>query len=332
MSQRRLPPLNLLRGFDAAARHLSFTKAADELNVTQGAISRQVKDLEVYLGQALFVRHIRRIELTDAGRQLSQATSSLLDELEQVTGSLEVGKTRRTLTVSALPTIASSWLMPRLHALNELHPGIELRMVASIEPVDLAGSAVDIAIRVGKLPGRRYERLQPRIDLTMLKSWSHAVAEELFPDELVPVCAPTFLGRKKLAPADLAKLPLIHTSTRAHAWPDWLRALGVKTRIESAGGLQFGHFFLSMDAARQGRGVAIVPSVVLAQAGSMQGLVIPYYSDVRSAGEYYMIVHETKRMDPHVQQFRNWVLSEAAVTARKLDALKARLTTLHRQH
>jgi LysR family glycine cleavage system transcriptional activator len=331
MSQRRLPPLNLLRGFDAAARHLSFTDAADELNVTQGAISRQVKDLEVYFGQALFVRHTRRIELTEAGRHLSQATGSLLDELEQVAGHLEVGKARKTLTVSALPTIASAWLMPRLHALNELHPGIELRMVASIEPVDLAAGTVDIAIRVGKLPGRRYERLQPRIDLTMLKSWSHAVAEELFPDELVPVCAPKFLGRRKLEPADFAKLPLIHTSTRARAWQDWLKALGVKARIETSRGLQFGHFFLSMDAARQGRGMAIVPSIVLAQQGSMQGLTIPYYSDVRSAGEYYMIVHETKRMDPHVQQFRSWVLSEAALTVRRLDTLKAKLRTLHRR-
>src|ERR1700760_4112829 len=111
MPPRRLPPLNLLRGFDAAARHLSFTKAADELNVTQGAISRQVKELEVYLGQALFVRQTRRVELTEAGRNLSQATNALLDELEQVTGSLEVGETRKTLTVSALPTIASAWLM-----------------------------------------------------------------------------------------------------------------------------------------------------------------------------------------------------------------------------
>lgn len=331
MPPRRLPPLNLLRGFDAAARHLSFTKAADELNVTQGAISRQVKDLEIYLGQALFVRQTRRIELTEAGRHLAQATHALLDELEQVTTGLEVGDTSRTLTVSALPTIASSWLMPRLHALNELHPGIELRMVASIEPVDLASSAVDIAIRVGKLPGRRYERLQPRIDLTMLKSWSHAVAEELFPDELVPVCAPKLLAHRKLAPADFTRLPLIHTSTRAHAWPDWLRALGVKSRIDASSGLQFGHFFLSMDAARQGRGIAIVPSIVLAQPGSMQGLTIPYYSDVKSAGEYYMIVHETKRMDRHVQQFRSWVLSEAARAARRLEALKARLRTQHRR-
>lgn len=322
MRPRRLPPLNLLRGFDAAARHLSFTRAADELHVTQGAISRQVKELELYFRQPLFVRQTRKIELTEAGRHLAQSVASLLDEFEQTCGGLTTRKERKTLTVSALPTVASAWLMPRLHALNEIHPRIELRIIASIEPADLLNDNVDVAIRVGKLPGRRYERDQPRIDLTMLRSWDRVTADELFEDRLIPVCSPELILRKKMAPADFLKFPLIHTSTRSNAWHDWLRAHGVKTRIRSPQNLEFGHFFLSLDAARQCRGIAIVPSIVLACGEGMSRLTIPHFSEVRSAGEYYLLIHESKRSDPHVQLFRNWVLKEASYASGLLNDLK----------
>ena len=156
MRKRRLPPLNALRGFDAAARHLSFTKAAEELHLTQGAISRQVKELELHLGQELFRRLTRRIELTTEGEQFFQTVEAILDELERAGGRFAQTRDRTTLTVSVLPTIASIWLMPRLHVLNSLHPEIELRVVSSIEPADLLAHEADVAIRVGRLPGRAH--------------------------------------------------------------------------------------------------------------------------------------------------------------------------------
>lgn len=311
MRKRRLPPLNALRGFDAAARHLSFTKAADELNLTQGAVSRQVKELELHLGQDLFRRLTRRIELTAEGEQFFQSVETMLDELERAAGRFTHRRDRATLTVSALPTIASIWLMPRLHLFNRQHPEIELRVVSSIEPADLLAHEADVAIRVGRLPGRHYERNQPRIELSMLTRWDGVHADELFPDRLVPVCAPGLIAGVNVAPTDLLRWPLIHTSTRRHAWPDWLKAHGVRATIEVEPTLQFGHFFMSLDAARQGRGIALVPSIMLAHEEGMRGLAVPLTSDLDSAGEYYLLIHESRFDDPRVQHFRSWALKEA---------------------
>lgn len=311
MRKRRLPPLNALRGFDAAARHLSFTKAAEELNLTQGAVSRQVKELELHLGQELFRRFTRRIELTSEGEQFFRSVESMLDELERAAGRFSRRKDRSTLTVSVLPTIASVWLMPRLHHFTNLHPEIELRVVSSIEPADLLAHEADVAIRVGRLPGRHYERNQPRIELSMLTRWDGVHADELFPDRLVPVCSPGLLGETEVTPADLARWPLIHTSTRRHAWPDWLKAHGVRAAIEVEPTLQFGHFFMSLDAARQGRGIALVPDIILAHEEGMRGLTVPLASELDSAGEYYLLIHENRFDDPRVQGFRSWALKEA---------------------
>lgn len=311
MRKRRLPPLNALRGFDAAARHLSFTKAAEELNLTQGAVSRQVKELELHLGQELFHRFTRRIELTAEGEQFFHSVESMLDELERAAGRFTRRRDRATLTVSVLPTIASVWLMPRLHHFTSQHPEIELRVVSSIEPADLLAHEADVAIRVGRLPGRHYERNQPRIELTMLTRWDGVHADELFPDRLVPVCSPDLIGDSDVVPADLARWPLIYTSTRRHAWPDWLKAHGVRAAVEIEQTLQFGHFFMSLDAARQGRGIALVPDIILAHQDGMRGLVIPVAGGLDSAGEYYLLIHETRLDERHVQQFRSWALTEA---------------------
>ncbi|WP_187640355.1 LysR substrate-binding domain-containing protein [Bosea sp. F3-2] len=311
MRKRRLPPLNALRGFDAAARHLSFTKAAEELNLTQGAVSRQVKELELHLGQELFHRFTRRIELTAEGEQFFHSVESMLDELERAAGRFTRRRDRATLTVSVLPTVASVWLMPRLHHFTSQHPEIELRVVSSIEPADLLAHDADVAIRVGRLPGRHYERNQPRIELSMLTRWDGVHADELFPDRLVPVCSPDLIGETGITPADLARWPLIHTSTRRHAWPDWLKAHGVRAAVEIEQTLQFGHFFMSLDAARQGRGIALVPDIVLAHQDGMRELVMPVAGGLDSAGEYYLLIHETRLDERHVQQFRSWALAEA---------------------
>src|SRR5262249_12837657 len=152
----------------------------------------------------------------------------LFDELERAAGRLRRLSPKEKLTISALPTIASVWLMPRLHRFTGRNPGIEVRIVSSIEPADLVQNEADIAIRVGRLPGRHYERNRPRIELNMVTRWDGVRADELFADRLRPVCAPGFLRNLPLPAAELVRHPLIHTTTRRHGWPDWLRAQGVK--------------------------------------------------------------------------------------------------------
>lgn len=311
MSRRRLPPLNALRGFEAAARHLSFTKAAAELLVTQGAVSRQIRDLEVHLGQALFRRLTRRVELTPDGERFHRVVEDVFDELERAAGRFRPAGSQAVLTISVLPTIASLWLMPRLHLFTQARREVDVRIVSSIGPADLGAQEADIAIRVGRLPGRRYDRSQPRIELDMVTSWDGVHAEELFPDVLVPVCAPSLAPAGDATPADLARMTLIHTSSRRHAWPDWLRAQGVRMGTFDRPPLEFGHFFMSLEAARKGQGVAIIPDVILAHYEGANELVTPLRTNLPSAGEYYLLIHESRLDDPKVQVFRSWLLGEA---------------------
>lgn len=311
MRRRHLPPMNALRGFEAAARHMSFTIAGDELHLTQGAVSRQVKELELYLGQRLFERMTRQIALTPSGLQLFQVVGAMLDDLESVTRSLTRQSSKAVLTISALPTISALWLMPRLPEFASAHQDVEIKVLSSTEPADLLANEADVAIRVGPLPGRHYDRDQPRITKIMLKSWEGAHADELFPDKLVPVCSPRLISQPITAADELTNYPLIHLTTRRSAWPDWLKAHQVHWNGTLARDLQLGHFFLSIDAARQGRGIALIPEILLKQDECLRNLMIPYPPDILSAGEYYLLVHQSRLDNPHVTQFREWVLAKA---------------------
>lgn len=318
MTRRNLPPLHALRGFEAAARHLSFSQAAAELGLTQGAVSRQVRALEEWFGQPLFRRLTRRVVLTEAGLAMAQLAEETFAALEQGAGRLRHAEGRRRLVLGALPTITSAWLMPRLDRFARRHPGLELRLLASIEPAVLGPGGLDLAIRVGPLPGQRYPALAPRIELDMVASWNGVLAEPLFPDRLVPVCRPALLpGGQPLPAAALARLPLIHTSTRRHAWPDWLRAQGVPAQAVRGGALRegqpaFGHFFMALEAARRGEGVALVPSVLLPPDDVLVPAGPP---GLRSAGDYVLLLQASRLADPEVAALRGWLLEEAAVTA-----------------
>jgi LysR family glycine cleavage system transcriptional activator len=311
MRKRRLPPLNTLRGFEAAARHLSLTKAAQELHLTQGAISRQVKELETNLQRPLFRRFTRRIELTAEGEHYFRVVETVLDELERATQRFDRRQARKTVNVSVLPSIANAWLMPRLHLLANAHPDIEVHLVSSIEPADLLAHEADLAIRVGRFPGRRYERAQPRIDLSMVASWDKIHADELFADRLVPVCSPDLVPDPLTSPGEILRYPLLHTTTRRNAWPDWLSAHGIRLHAQPDAKLQFGHFFMALEAARQGKGIALVPDVLLASEGAIRGLATPFRGGVASAGEYYLLIHESRLGDPHIQQARSWIIAQA---------------------
>ena len=313
--KRRLPPLGSLRGFEAAARHMSFRDAAVELQLTQGAISRQIKSLELNLGMPLFVRETRQVHLTRAGERLFPAVREALDIIERAALQLRERPQRKTLVLSALPTLTSTWIMSKLHEFTERHGDIDVRIIASLDPVDLSDGRVDIAIRVGQLPGGQNSDLQrPRIEHDMVENWDGVRADELFADVLVPVCAPSLLGRRRIAHArDLLDYPLLHTSTRRFAWTDWLRHHGVKKLPRPDKRHEFGHFFMSIEAALRGQGIAIIPRVILSLYKDAARLRRPFETTLPSAGGYYMLVHESKRNIPEVATLHRWLLAEAAL-------------------
>jgi LysR family glycine cleavage system transcriptional activator len=313
--RRQMPSLTAVRAFEAAAHHGSFTKAAEDLAVTQGAVSRQIRSLEAFLGVALFWRFTRRVVLTDAGKQYQQAIVRAFDAVEQATARLRSAGSRRVLKISVLPTISSFWLMPRLAAFAGIAPEAELRIINSIEPVDFQGRAADLAIRVGCLPGESFRPERPRVEMDMVTDWSGVRSDFLFPDVLVPICAPRLIaGRPPRSVEDLERFPLIHVTTRRYAWHDWLKGHRVAFDLER-NALHFGHFFMAMEAARAGQGIAIVPTVLLRHYDNASQVVCPFKPDLSSAGGYYLLHHETQAGDAQIEKLRRWI-GEAASAER----------------
>lgn len=310
--RRRLPPLAAIRPFEAAARLGSFTAAAEELALTQGAISLQIRNLEEFLDKKLFERKVRKIGLTEDGYQYFIACQRALDELEKATARITSRSTHEILMVSALPTLATLWLMPRLESFTSTYKEIEVRIDASINPVDLHNGDIDIALRCGKLPGKHYRHNQPHIDLTMTERWDGIQADHLFYDKLLPVISTRLLNQGPAIekPADLLKYTLVHTASRPGAWPDWLHANGVRLGRQ-ANAFEYGHFFISLQAAHEAKGVAIVPEVLFSCVKDrMPDLVAPFSAEVPSAGEYYVLAHESKSERKAVRLFRKWLLSQ----------------------
>jgi LysR family transcriptional regulator, glycine cleavage system transcriptional activator len=308
---RRLPNLNALRAFEAAARHLSFSRAADELCVTQGAISRQIRALEVELGVLLFRRMTRAVELTELGRDFLPAARDAFDRVEQATLELTKSATNKLLTVSVLPTFAMRWLTPRLHRFSAAFPEIQIRMITSILPVNFGKDQVDVAIRVGHLPDTPSRHDRPRIDLEMVTDWNSVHADMLLPDVLIPVCAPSLLSSrgKPTTPKDLLKFDLLHMASRPNAWPDWFRSFGIELPA-SRPRAQYGHFFMAMQAAIEGQGVALVPRA-LAEYDIVAGrLVTTNVEAAESDGAYYVLCRRQQRDASPIRQFRRWVLAE----------------------
>ncbi|TVT84325.1 transcriptional regulator GcvA [Pseudomonas sp. H3(2019)] len=309
----QLPPLAALRVFEVAARHLSFTDAGKELFITQSAVSRQIRTLESFLGCKLFVRMTRRIELTDAGKQYLQSIQAAFQAIAKATTKVRNYKDPQRVTVNVLPTLATLWLMPRLGNFTQAYPDIELRLITSIHPVDFHSGTVDVALRVGRLPGKVYQKNQPHIELEMVESWAGVRAEPLFADVLVPVIARRLLsqGAPLETPKDLLHYRLINTSSRKHAWPDWLglHKLNYEKFKET---VDFGHFFIALQAARDCKGVAIVPLVLLQQCDFRHELQCPFEPGLESAGEYYLLTGKDAAEDRSLRLFCKWVQSEAA--------------------
>jgi len=312
---RRLPPLNALRAFEASARHLSFTKAADELAVTPAAVSHQVKALEDLLGVTLFRRTKRALLLT---YEAQAVLPGIRDGFERLLAAVEqlgaVGKTG-VLTVSLAPSFAVKWLLPRLDRFQAAHPEIDVRVAASMELVDFSVGDVDIAIRYGA------------------GAYPDLIVERLVSDTVYPVCSPALLkGPNALtAPDRLRQHVLLHDDSpdedeTCPNWPMWLKAAGV-AGIEAARGPRFNQSSLVLEAAILGRGVALAKST-LADADVAAGrLVRPFDVSVPVNFAYYVVYPETKAALPKVRLFHDWLRSEAEADQAKARAipLRARL-------
>jgi len=299
--RQRLPPLNGLRAFEAAARHLSFVRAADELAVTPGAVSHQVKTLEDYLGVPLFRRQARGIRLTEAGQDALPLLRDAFDRLVQVSERLEGQRTAGTLVVSASPTFAAKWLVPRIETFNEQYPEIELRLDAAKRVVDLDREDVDAAIRFGT--GREKG----------LEAWP------LFddPDEIFPVCAPDLLsGPYALSrPEDLAHHVLLHADWKVGGttwpnWPAWLAAAGVN-EVDGSRGPRLTTWGMAIQSARAGQGVALGSRLLVADELRSGELVRPFDTVLHAPDKlgFYLVCPEAAAARPKVRSFCEWLLA-----------------------
>jgi LysR family glycine cleavage system transcriptional activator len=300
---RRLPPLNALKSFEAAARHESFTRAAEELCVTQGAVSHQVKALEAELGVKLFNRERQRLLITEAGSEYLVLIRDALDRIAIGTERLVQRQSSGILTVSTSPDFAAKWLIHRLGRFADVHPDIDLRISATMHHVDFAREDVDIAVRHGE------------------GTWAGFSVARLCDEQLFAICSPKLLsGRNRISqPSDVLKFPLLHLDDRKD-WLRWLEAAGVDS-VELSHGPVLNRASMIIDAAVDGQGVALARTLLAAWDLINGRLVRPFDVSLRLSKTYWIVCPKATSTIPKITMFREWLLAEAADDLNRLDAL-----------
>ncbi|HZO44298.1 MAG TPA: transcriptional regulator GcvA [Xanthobacteraceae bacterium] len=301
---RRLPPLNALRAFEAAARSESFTRAAEELCVTKGAVSHQVKGLETSLGIKLFIRERHRLIMTEAGREYLADVRDALDRIAIATQRLVQRQTSGTLTVSTSPDLAAKWLVHRLDRFGAAHPEIDLRVSATMHHVDFAREEVDLAIRHGD------------------GNWAGLSVVRLCSERLFPVCSPKLVsGRNRITKAsDLLKFPLL----RLDDWKTWSRLLDAAGAADPvAHGPVLDQASMLIEAAVDGQGVALARTTLAAWDLINGRLVRPIDVSLSVAKTYWIVCPKATSALPKIARFREWLLAEAADDIRRLKALRS---------
>ena len=293
----RLPPANSLVTFEAAARHLNFTRAAAELSVTQAAVSRQIQLLEGNLGCSLFERRPRGLELTAAGRRLREAVTMGLGHIATTAADLRRVRRPGELTVSTSVTFANYWLMSRIAKFRATHPQVQLRLVASAPVRDLAASGIDLAVRYGS------------------GAWDGAQATRLMDNEVFPVCAPGYMaGRRPLAALtdllDETLLHLIEYDSNWVTWEAWLAALGIRAPARGPS-LEFDNYLVLTQAVLDGQGIALGGGRLAEDFLARGRLIRPIEARLRSERAFYLLVPSDQPMTPQAEAFRDWILSES---------------------
>jgi LysR family transcriptional regulator of beta-lactamase len=289
-------PLNALRAFEGAARHLSFTNAAIELCVTPAALSHQVKALEERLGMPLFRRLPRGLALTDEGQALLPVLRDAFDRIADALGRFQGGVMREVLSVGAVGTFAVGWLLPRLPRFHHLHPFVDLRLSTNNNRVDIAAEGLDYAIRFGD------------------GAWHGTDAQLLLEVPFTPLCSRAVAERLR-APADLAAESLLR-SYRIEDWPDWLRAAGVP--VPPLTGPVFDSSLIMIEAAIQGGGVALAPAAMFERELREGRLVRPFADEVRT-GSYWLTKLKSRERTEAMRLFEAWLLGEASSTTKLVE-------------
>jgi LysR family transcriptional regulator, glycine cleavage system transcriptional activator len=301
---RRLPSLNAMKAFEAAARHESFSVAATELFVTHAAISRHIKELEEALGTVLFTRTGRGVTLTDAGSRFSTQLTPIFDQLADAAREAAAVGAARTLRVSVEPAIASRWLVPRLGNFSTLHPDIELNIDPSNKLIDFYAEDYDLGIRYGR------------------GEWDNVEMSRLSDVVIFPVCAPKLVAeRRTLKPADLHEFNLLHED-RKQWWADWLKAAGVVEAMDWRGIVFQNH--LAIEAAEAGQGFALGDQILCAESLVDGWLKRPFAIDMKDHGSYWIVRKKGSKESAPARAFREWMLGEMVETNRKFQTLKAR--------
>ncbi len=313
----RLPPLNALRAFESAARHLSFKKAAQELHVTPGAISHQIKLLEDHLGLPLFRRLTRALELTSEAQAMLPKVREGLESLAAAVERVRAREESLSLTVLAPPNFAARWLIPRLARFTHMHPNVELHIASRLSMIDARESGAS------GVAARDVPEDSPMVMVRFGSGrYPGAHVDELFSAAYVPVCSPKLLeGPHPLRrPQDLRYHTLIHDETVVEegvrpSWPDWLEVIGVK-EVDAMRGPRFSNASLALEAAIEGMGVTLAMKPLVEPDIAEGRLVVPFDLPATADFTYYLVTPETSAQNPSVTAFRQWLLDEAAPARR----------------
>jgi DNA-binding transcriptional LysR family regulator len=291
--RRKIPSTTALISFEAAARHESFTKAAQELSLTQGAICRQIASLEEFLSVELFRRSRRGVKLTEAGLSYSRRVATQLDAVERDTLSVMGQQGANVIELAVVPTFGTQWLLPRLKNFQRLHPDVTVNLTNRTRPFLFADTEFDAAIYFGDA------------------DWSGTESHRLMGENPVPVCSPHLLGsRDSLSAEDIAELPLLQQTTRPYAWRQWFNTLGLNV-VRDMTGPRYELFSMLAQAAMHEMGLALIPPFLIQRELAEKRLVIANPHALSSIKAYYLMIPERKVESASLRAFRDWLVGEA---------------------
>ena len=293
--RRKIPPTQALVCFESAARHESFTKAAEELALTQSAVCRQIANLEAFLDVQLFRRTRRGVKLTETGQTYSRRISNRLDAVERDTLSVMGNQGTATLELATVPTFGTQWLLPRLNSFLVQHPHVTINLTNRTRPFLFADTEFDAAIYFGD------------------GDWSGTEAHFLMHESPVPVCSPSLIAPgTELTPEQISHLPLLQQSTRPYAWRQWFASLGMRVEHD-LNGTRLELFSMLAQAAMHGMGVALIPPFLIRDELASGKLINPCLHSFDSENAYYLAIPERKAESATLQAFRDWLLQEIDV-------------------